>query len=103
MPYLSQSNDALLGTHATAFDHDEVLLDDTVVRETTHRVDRLLGCVKLGGAVISACLADAVDLLVELCAMMIALLASAWNGPLHARRMPRANAGDLCGKKLVIE
>lgn len=103
MLYLSQSDDTLLRTYAAALDHDEVLLNDAVVREAAHRVDRLLGRVELGGTIFSVRLADAVDFFVDLCAMMVALLASTWNGPLHARRMPRTNASDLHEKNWLSE
>jgi len=40
---LAESNGALLDARDAALDHDEVLLDDTEVREATHGSDGLLG------------------------------------------------------------
>lgn len=37
----TQSDDSLLGTHTTALDHDEVVVDLSVVRETAHWGDVL--------------------------------------------------------------
>ena len=42
---LSQSQYPFLGSDATTFKHDKVLLDFTVVRETTHWVDGLVSNV----------------------------------------------------------
>jgi len=36
---LSQSEDTLLGSNATSLNNDEVLFDQTVMRETAHGVD----------------------------------------------------------------
>merc|ERR1719230_1747 len=79
---LADVEDALPDADARAFEHDEVLLHHTVVRETAHRVDRLLRDVLLRHGVVGNQLAvlhvesvsDAVDLLVDLRAVMITLL-----------------------------
>lgn len=47
---LSESDDTLLGTNDAALEQDEVVVDDTVVREATHWVDGLLGDVGVGRA-----------------------------------------------------
>merc|ERR1719318_1088798 len=49
---LPQGESPLLGSNAAALDHDEVLLDLSVVRETTHWVDGLVSNVILGGGVV---------------------------------------------------
>merc|ERR1719209_2660360 len=46
---LPQGESPLLGSNAAALDHDEVLLDLSVVREATHWIDRLVSNVILGG------------------------------------------------------
>jgi hypothetical protein len=59
--------DTLVDTGAGTLDEDPVVLDDTVTDEATEGSDVLLGDVELGrGRVLSAGLADAVDLLVDL-------------------------------------
>ena len=64
---LAERNHALLGAGDGALDHQVVVLDDTVVGETTHGRDLLVGDVGLGGGVGGVLAgADTVDLLVEL-------------------------------------
>lgn len=45
--HLSQSYDALLGAHTATLDHDEVIVDLSIVREASHGSDRLFGQVIL--------------------------------------------------------
>lgn len=67
---LSEEDESLLGTDAAALDDDEVVSDNTVVREAAQRSDVLLSDVGVGGGVVLGAaplsLADSVDLLVEL-------------------------------------
>lgn len=48
---LTEGKHPLLAAHGRALEHDKVLLDLTVVRETTHRGNALLGRVSLGRTV----------------------------------------------------
>lgn len=50
--HLSESDNPLLGSDAATLDHDEVLLDLSVVRESTHGVDGLVGQVVIGGGIV---------------------------------------------------
>ena len=50
--YLPESEHPFLGTNAAALQHDEVLLDLSVVRETTHGVDGLVSNVIVGGSIV---------------------------------------------------
>jgi len=76
---------ALPNADARAFNHDEVLLDHTVVRETTHGIDRLFRDILLSRSVVTdelsilhvVAVSDAVDLLVNLRSVMITLLTDA--------------------------
>ena len=52
MNYLSQREHTLLRSDAATLDHDEVLLDHTVVREAAHRVDGLVSQVVIGSSVV---------------------------------------------------
>merc|ERR1719320_2111725 len=100
---LPEREDALAGSHNTASDHNEVLTHVTVVGEATDRGDALVSGVKLGGSVVLHQLAilgvdassDAVDLLVDLSAVMVTLLTSTGNGELHTAGVPSTNTGDL--------
>ena len=49
---LSQGENPLLGSNATTLDHDEVLFDLSVVRESSHGVDGLIGQIVIGGGVV---------------------------------------------------
>lgn len=100
---LSESEEALLVTDASSLNHNVVLLHLAVVRESTHRVYRFVGQIILCGGVVLDKLAvlhaeaspNAVDLLVDLCAVMIALLTSSRHSGLDPARMPGAHTGHL--------
>jgi len=71
---LADSDDALLRSRDGALDHEEVVLDNTVVGEATHGGDGLLGDVGLGGGIaVVGARSNAVDLLVELGTVMVAV------------------------------
>ena len=71
---LADGDDTLLGSRDRALEHEVVVLDDTVVREATHGRDGLLGDVVLRrGVALVVALANAVDLLVELRAVVVAV------------------------------
>mmetsp|Transcript_61447 Transcript_61447/g.171777 ORF Transcript_61447/g.171777 Transcript_61447/m.171777 type:complete len:390 (-) Transcript_61447:12-1181(-) len=95
---LAQGYDALAWTHDCTTQHHPVLSDFPVMRETAHRRDALFGKIGLrhrAVRVVLRGLADAVDFLVDFCAVVIAALARPWHLELDARRVPRANARDL--------
>ncbi|RUP51504.1 hypothetical protein BC936DRAFT_147775 [Jimgerdemannia flammicorona] len=98
---LAEGEDALLCTDASTLDHDEVLVDITVVGEPAQGRDGFLGDIELGGAVeLVGGLADAVDFLVELHTVMITTLTGTGDGVHDAGRMPSADTSDLA-KALV--
>merc|ERR1719367_2160063 len=100
---LAQGQYPLLGSDAASLDHDKVLLDHTVVRESTHGVDVLVGGVVLSRGVVLdqhtvllvVSQLDLVDLLVDLGTVMVALLTSTGDSVLDTRGMPGADTGDL--------
>jgi len=66
---LSEGEHTTLGADDATLEHEVLLVDDTVVRETTERGDGLLGEIVLGHGVVGVLLdglADLVDLLVHL-------------------------------------
>jgi len=92
----AESEHSLLWSDDASLHHEEIVLDDTIVWETAHRCDALLGEIKLGGGVLLVvALADAVDLLVDLGTMVVTVLTGASDGVRDTSRMPRADAGDL--------
>lgn len=50
--HLTKSNDTLLGSHATSLNHYEVIVDLTIMGETTHGSDRLVCQIVLGSGVV---------------------------------------------------
>jgi len=99
----AQGQDTFLGTDATSLDHDKVLLDFAVMRETTHRVDGLVRKIVVGRSVVLdqlavlgvETLAEIVDLLVDLGTVMVSLLTGTGDGELDTARMPSADTSDL--------
>jgi len=94
---LAEGDRALLGTSDGTLKHDPILVDPTVVREATNRVDALLGQIRLSGSRSGGILllADTQHTLVDLGTVMVTLLTSASHSELNAGRMPRTNTGDL--------
>ena len=71
---LADRDDTLLRARDRTLEHEEVVLDNTVVGEATHGRDDLLGDVVLRrGVALVVALANAVDLLVELRAVVVAV------------------------------
>ena len=112
---LAQSHNTLLDTGNGALDHNEVVLDLTVVDETTHaketlefanthgekisrniRGDLLLGDVELGGGVtLISTLSNAENLVVARGTVVVTVLTGTGNSPLDVVRVPSTNTGDL--------
>jgi len=70
----AEGNDALLSSRDRALEKEEVILDDTVVGETTHGSDGFLGDVVFGtGVVVLFAEANAVDLLVYLRSVVVTI------------------------------
>jgi len=100
---LSESKDSLLRSDAASLDHHEVVVHFSVVRESSHGSDVLLGqivlrcgIVKDGFTVLDVnSLTDSVDLLVHLSSVVVSLLTSTGHGELDTRRMPSSDTSDL--------
>jgi len=112
---LSQDKGSLLGTNTTSLDDDEVLLDNTVMGETTQRSDGLFGQIGRSGGVVSTTFVlntntDSVDFLVHFSSVVITQLTSSGNGESYSSRMPSSDTSDfsetsmgLSGKSLGTE
>ena len=95
---LSEGDDSLLGAHDATSEHDPVLVDLTVVGETAHGGDGLLGQIVLSHGVVgvlSQGLTHSVDLLVDLSSVVETILTSSRNGVRDSGRMPRTDASNL--------
>jgi hypothetical protein len=101
--WFSEENWSLSDSHAGTFDHQEIVLDLTVMREATNWIDGFLGEISLGGTVVEVdntvfgfvAGAESVDLLVDLNSMVVTFLTSSSNGVRHSRWMPGSDTGDL--------
>ena len=93
---LAKNNRAFLDTDNTTLEHDPVLINFTIVDESTHGGNALLG--KIGRSLATsfvALLTDAVNLLVELGTVKVTVLTRTRDSGRHTGRMPRSNTGNL--------
>jgi hypothetical protein len=94
--WLAESEHTLANTNGGALEDDEVLLDDTVVWESTHGVDGLDSWISIAATrVLSTSSTNTEDLLVHLSTMMVAALTSARNTEGNVGWMPGTNASNL--------
>lgn len=93
---LAEGDGALLGSDDSSLDHEPVVGDDSVLNESSHGGDGLLGQVGGGGAgALVSGLAHAVELFVELAPVEVSVLSGAGDGGGHTGGVPRADARDL--------
>lgn len=93
---LAEGDGSLTGTTDATLDHEPVLVDLTVMRESTDRGDGLLSQISLSGAVIGiTLLAHAHDSLVDLGTMMVTLLTGTGQSETASGRMPGTDTSDL--------
>jgi len=100
---LSQNDSSLSDTHARTLDHEEIVLDLTVVGEATDGVDGFFGQVGFGGTVVLVGHAvfglvagtNSVDLLVDFDSVVITFLTTSSNGVGNSGRMPSTNTGNF--------
>jgi uncharacterized protein (UPF0210 family) len=70
----TEGDDTFLGSRDRALEEEEIVLNDTVVGETTQGSDLLLGDVVLSaGVVVLVAEANTVDLLIDLRSMVITI------------------------------
>jgi len=99
----SEGDSSLFGSADTSLDHDEIVLDKTVMDETTNWVDRFVSDIDFGGTIVVDFFAvdgvesgsDTVDLLVDFGSVMVSLLTGSSDGESNSRWMPGSNTGDL--------
>merc|ERR1719481_1800320 len=94
---------SLLGTNATSLQHDEVLLDFSIVRETSHWINRLVRQVIFSSCIVFhqlsvlhlESLSNSVNLFVDFSSVMVSLLTSSWNSELNSAWMPSSDTSNL--------
>jgi len=94
---LSEDQSSLLGSDAASLDQDEVVVNNTVVGETTQRSDGLFGQISSSGSVVLATFVfnagtDSVDLLVDFSSVMVTVLTSSGDAVSDSSRMPATDA-----------
>lgn len=52
MSHLAEGDTTFLGTHAASFNHDEIIVNLAIMRETTHRRDGLLSQIVFSRGVV---------------------------------------------------
>ena len=93
---LTKDQRSLLDTDNGTLEHEPILVDFTVVDESTHGCDSLFGQIGFGLATgLVVLLSDTVDLLVEFGTMEVSVLSGTCDGSRHTGRMPRSDTGDL--------
>jgi len=96
----SDDKRSLSGSNDTTLDEKEVLVDFTIMRESTEWGNVLLNGISLAHSVVGGILRDgsstnAVDLLVELSSGVVTELTNTSNSPFDCRWMPSSDTGDL--------
>jgi hypothetical protein len=96
---LAHNDGTLADAHDATLDEEVILVDLTVVGETTERGDVLLNSIVGGGSVVGNTTAstssDTVDLLVDLGTAMVTELTTTADCPLDSRGMPGTDTSDL--------
>lgn len=96
---LAEHDGSLAGTLDATLDEEEIVVDLTVVGETSERSDVLLnGIVVAGGVVLHTSLGastNTVDLVVDLGSAVVAKLTGAGHSPLDGSRVPSTDTSDL--------
>jgi hypothetical protein len=103
---LAHNEGTLADAHDATLDEEVVLVDLTVVGETTERSDVLLNGIVGGGSVVENTTAgtstDTVDLLVDLSTRVVTHLTTTGNSPLDARGMPGTDTADLAETSMSL-
>lgn len=91
---LSQGDDSLSGTLDGTLDHDEVLVDDTIVREASHGGDALFSKIRFSGSGFRS-VSNSVDLEVGNGSLVVTSLTSSSNGPRNFSRVPSSDTSNF--------
>lgn len=96
---LSEDERSLARSHNSSLDKDEIFLDLSVVRESTHGGDVLLDGISLAGSVVGGSTnltgSNSVDLLVDFGSGVVTHTTTSSNGPLDGSGMPGSDTSDL--------
>ncbi len=86
---LSHDNSSLFGSNTASLNHNEIVSDGTIVRESSQWGDSFIGQICLSWCVSFVIgLSDSVDLLVNFSSMVITVLTGSGNGESNSGWMP---------------
>lgn len=95
----SEHEDLLFGSNDTSFNHDEVISDNTIVGESSHRGDHFIGQILVGGSVIvassSGSFSDSIDFFILFSSMVITQLTGSRDSPSNSGRVPGSDTSDF--------
>lgn len=95
----SEHEDLLFGSNNTSSNHDEVISDNTIVGESSHRGDHFIGQILVGGSVIvassSGSFSDSIDFFILFSSMVISQLTSSGDSPSNSGRVPCSNTSNF--------
>jgi hypothetical protein len=95
----SEHQDLFLGSNDTSLNHQEVISNNSVMRESSHRGDDLVGQVVVGGGVViassSGSFTDSVDLFVHFSSVVVSELTGSGDGVHNTGRMPCSDTSDF--------
>jgi len=95
----SQNKSSLFGTDTASFKHQVVVTDDTVVWETTHWGNVLLGKIVISRSIVldsvSHTLTNSIDFFVFFSSVVISRLTSSWDSVLDFGWMPGPDTTDF--------
>jgi len=95
----SKHDDLLFGSNDTSFNHKEVISDYSVMGETSHGGDDLIGQISVGGSIViassSGSFSNSVDLFVHFSSVVITELTSSGDGISNSGWMPGSDTSDL--------
>jgi len=93
---LSEHDDSLLGSDDASLNHDEVVVNNSVVGESSHGGDLLIGQVHGGGGVVAlASVTDSVHLLVKFGSVVVTSLSGSGDCEPDSSGMPSSDTTDL--------
>lgn len=95
----SKHKNLLFGSNNTTFNHNEIVIDFSVMRESSHRGDDFIGQISISGSIVVASssnsFTDSIDFFVLFGSVVITEMTSSGNSPSNTRRVPRSDTSNF--------
>jgi len=95
----SEHEDSFFGSYDASFNHEEIVSDHSVVGESSHGGDGLVGEILGGGSIVGASssgsFTESVDLFVHFGSVMVSQLTGSGDIPSYSSRVPGSDTSDL--------